>query len=58
MDTLQVRKDARIPVERDIAAYELSLHAIEVHGDAAIVYYTVTTTSSRTEASVHHTYLD
>lgn len=62
MDSLQVRKDARIRVERDLAAYELSFHAITVYGDAAIVYYTVTTTSStippeQSRACITHTWI-
>jgi ketosteroid isomerase-like protein len=36
----------RTRFERDpIAAFELDFHSIEVHGDAAIVYYTVVVTS-------------
>ena len=62
MDSLQVRKDARIRVERDLAAYELSFHAITVYGDAAIVYYTVTMTSStippeQSQACITHTWI-
>ena len=49
MNSVRFREDARIRGERDrIAAYELSFHAIEVHGDAAIVYYTVAISSGST----------
>src|SRR5262245_28027823 len=47
MDSAHFREDARTRGERDsVATYELSFHAIEVHGDAAIV-----------QAVVHHAYL-
>jgi ketosteroid isomerase-like protein len=49
MDSVGFREDARMRGERDaIAAYELSFHTIEVHGDTAIVYYTVAAISSTT----------
>jgi hypothetical protein len=42
-----LRDAQRTRCERDpITDYKLSFHAIEVHGDAAIVYYTVATTSN------------
>jgi hypothetical protein len=49
-----------------IADFELSFHAIEVHGDAAVVYYTIavinSTTSSnaapdKTRACITHTWI-
>jgi hypothetical protein len=47
MDSARFREDARMRGERDaIAAYEVSFHLIEMHGDAALVYYTVATTRS------------
>ena len=39
-------RQLRTRFERDPkAAYELDFHSIEVHGDAAIVYYTIVVTS-------------
>ena len=59
MDSVHVRENARIRVERferdPVAAYELSFHAIEVHGDAAIAYYTVAVTNSTT--CITHTWI-
>jgi hypothetical protein len=42
------------------AAYELSFHAIEVHGNAAIVYFTAVVASSttrHTQQSKTHTWI-
>jgi ketosteroid isomerase-like protein len=50
MDSTRVSEDAQIRVQRGlIAAYELSFHSIEMHGDAAIVFYTVSVTNSTTK---------
>ena len=50
MDSAAFREDARTRGERDsVAAYELSFHAIEVYGDAAIVYYTAVVTNVITQ---------
>jgi hypothetical protein len=67
MDSLHVREDTRVRVARaTIADFELSFHAIEVHGDAAVVYYIIavinSTTSSnaapdKTRACITHTWI-
>ena len=61
IDSVHFREDARTRGARDpIAAYELSFHAIEVHGDTAIVYYTAVVTSSATlhrRSSTTHTWI-
>jgi len=64
---LHVREDTRVRVARaTIADFELSFHAIEVHGDAAVVYYIIavinSTTSSnaapdKTRACITHTWI-
>ena len=68
---------APLPVDRDrlravqqsrgereaITSYDLTFHAIEVHGDAAIVYYTVVTTgdpssgAAPTRSLITHTWV-
>jgi ketosteroid isomerase-like protein len=46
-DRAHFRDGQRTRCERDpVAAYELSCHAVEVHGDAAIVYYAVATSTA------------
>ena len=47
VDRANLRDAQRIRCERDpITDYKLSFHAIEVYGEAAVVYYTVVTTSN------------
>jgi hypothetical protein len=47
VDSAHFRDRQRTRFESDpIAAYELDFHSIEVHGDAAVVYYTSITTAA------------